>query len=170
MTGLARVIRGHMVTAFENVSLWHERDISHSSAERIIAPTRPSSSTTCSTAGNIVKNLTIFSQKTWSGNMNLTFGLIFSQRLCWPWLKKAWRERRFMIWCSQRRPVLGHQVDSCFAWSGPSHFLSDSGRDWWNFFQLYLPHQARRWNLLQTRRLRLNIDEANEKRTKTCCA
>ena len=38
MTGLARVIRGHMVTAFENVSLWHERDISHSSAERIIAP------------------------------------------------------------------------------------------------------------------------------------
>ena len=38
MTGLARVIRGHMVTAYENVSLWHERDISHSSAERIISP------------------------------------------------------------------------------------------------------------------------------------
>ena len=38
MTGLARVIRGHMVTAYENVALWHERDISHSSAERIIAP------------------------------------------------------------------------------------------------------------------------------------
>ena len=36
--GLARVCRGHMVTAFENVSLWHERDISHSSAERIILP------------------------------------------------------------------------------------------------------------------------------------
>ena len=32
MTGLARVIRGHMVTAYENVALWHERDISHSSA------------------------------------------------------------------------------------------------------------------------------------------
>ena len=38
MCGLARVIRGHMVTAYENVSLWHERDISHSSAERIILP------------------------------------------------------------------------------------------------------------------------------------
>ena len=38
MAGLARVIRGHMVTAYENVSLWHERDISHSSAERIIIP------------------------------------------------------------------------------------------------------------------------------------
>ena len=32
MTGLARVIRGHMITAYENVALWHERDISHSSA------------------------------------------------------------------------------------------------------------------------------------------
>ena len=38
MTGLARVIRGHMLTAYENVPLWHERDISHSSAERIILP------------------------------------------------------------------------------------------------------------------------------------
>jgi adenylosuccinate lyase len=38
VSGLARVIRGHAVTAFENVTLWHERDISHSSAERIIFP------------------------------------------------------------------------------------------------------------------------------------
>ncbi len=38
LSGLARVIRGHAVTAMENVALWHERDISHSSAERIILP------------------------------------------------------------------------------------------------------------------------------------
>jgi adenylosuccinate lyase len=38
VSGLARVIRGHVVTALENVTLWHERDISHSSAERIIFP------------------------------------------------------------------------------------------------------------------------------------
>ena len=38
LSGLARVIRGHAVTAMENVALWHERDISHSSAERIIMP------------------------------------------------------------------------------------------------------------------------------------
>ena len=38
MCGLARLIRGHAVTALENVALWHERDISHSSAERIILP------------------------------------------------------------------------------------------------------------------------------------
>jgi adenylosuccinate lyase len=38
VSGLARVIRGHAVTTFENVALWHERDISHSSAERMILP------------------------------------------------------------------------------------------------------------------------------------
>src|SRR5690625_884347 len=38
MSGMARVLRGYMVTAYENVALWHERDISHSSAERIIFP------------------------------------------------------------------------------------------------------------------------------------
>ena len=38
LSGLARVIRGHSITALENVALWHERDISHSSAERIILP------------------------------------------------------------------------------------------------------------------------------------
>lgn len=38
VSGLARVIRGHALTAFENVTLWHERDISHSSAERLIFP------------------------------------------------------------------------------------------------------------------------------------
>ena len=38
VSGLARVLRGHAVTALENVTLWHERDISHSSAERIVFP------------------------------------------------------------------------------------------------------------------------------------
>ena len=38
LTGLARIIRGSVIPALENVSLWHERDISHSSVERMIAP------------------------------------------------------------------------------------------------------------------------------------
>src|SRR3990172_4358255 len=38
VVGLARVIRGNCQTAFENIALWHERDISHSSAERVILP------------------------------------------------------------------------------------------------------------------------------------
>ena len=61
MTGLARVIRGHMVTAWQNVSLWHERDISHSSAERIITPdTTILIDYMLNRFGNIVKNLTVF--------------------------------------------------------------------------------------------------------------
>lgn len=81
MAGLSRVIRGHMVTAYENVNLWHERDISHSSAERIIIP----DSTILlnymlNRFGNIVKNLTVFSDRMLK-NMDATFGLIYSQRV-----------------------------------------------------------------------------------------
>ena len=81
MCGLARVIRGHMVTAYENVSLWHERDISHSSAERIILP----DATTLldymlHRFATIVDNLTVFPENM-KRNMDATLGLIFSQRL-----------------------------------------------------------------------------------------
>ncbi len=48
VSGLARVIRGHALTALENVALWHERDISHSSAERLSSPTPPGCSPSCS--------------------------------------------------------------------------------------------------------------------------
>ncbi len=81
VTGLARVLRGHVQTAYEDVSLWHERDISHSSAERIILPD--------STAildymlhrfANILENLTVFPDRM-KENMNLTYGLIYSQRV-----------------------------------------------------------------------------------------
>lgn len=81
MAGLARVVRGHMVTAYENVSLWHERDISHSSAERIIIPdTTILIDYMLNRFGNIVKNLTVFPENM-KRNMNATFGLIYSQRL-----------------------------------------------------------------------------------------
>lgn len=81
VTGLARVIRGHMMTAYENVPLWHERDISHSSAERIILP----DSTILldyilNRFGNIVKNLTVFPDNM-KNNMDRTLGLIYSQRV-----------------------------------------------------------------------------------------
>ena len=81
MAGLSRVIRGHMVTAYENVNLWHERDISHSSAERIIIP----DSTILLNYmlrrfGNIIKNLTVFPENMLR-NMDATFGLIYSQRV-----------------------------------------------------------------------------------------
>ncbi|MGM0124386.1 adenylosuccinate lyase [Enterococcus sp. AZ194] len=81
MTGLARVIRGHMITAYEDVSLWHERDISHSSAERIILPdTTILLNYMLNRFGNIVKNLTVFPENM-KRNMDATFGLIYSQRV-----------------------------------------------------------------------------------------
>lgn len=79
--GCARVLRGHIVTAYEDVSLWHERDISHSSAERIILP----DSTILldymlHRFGKIVKNLDVFPERM-KQNLNLTHGLIYSGRV-----------------------------------------------------------------------------------------
>ncbi|GEN48798.1 adenylosuccinate lyase [Ligilactobacillus pobuzihii] len=79
--GLARVVRGHVMTAYEDVSLWHERDISHSSAERIILPdTTILIDYMLNRFGNILKNLTVFPE-TMKKNMDKTFGLIYSGRV-----------------------------------------------------------------------------------------
>ncbi|WP_085505268.1 adenylosuccinate lyase [Thalassobacillus devorans] len=81
MTGMARVIRGEMMTAFENVALWHERDISHSSAERVILPDATIAiNYMLNRFGSIVKNLTVFPEQM-KANMKKTYGLIFSQRV-----------------------------------------------------------------------------------------
>jgi adenylosuccinate lyase len=81
MTGMARVIRGYMTTAYENVPLWHERDISHSSAERIILPDATIAlNYMLNRFGNIVKNLTVYPENMKS-NMDRTLGLIYSQRV-----------------------------------------------------------------------------------------
>lgn len=79
--GCARVLWGNVVTAYEDVTLWHERDISHSSAERMILPD--------STAlldymlhrfGKIIKNLDVFPDRM-KHNMDETLGLIYSGRV-----------------------------------------------------------------------------------------
>ncbi|WP_249871746.1 adenylosuccinate lyase [Oceanobacillus saliphilus] len=81
MTGMARVIRGYMLTSYENVSLWHERDISHSSAERIILPDATIAlNYMLNRFGNIVKNLTVFPENM-KRNIDKTHGVIFSQRV-----------------------------------------------------------------------------------------
>lgn len=79
--GLARVVRGHMLTAFEDISLWHERDISHSSAERIILPdTTILVDYMLNRFGKILENLTVFPENMLR-NMGRTFGLIYSGRV-----------------------------------------------------------------------------------------
>src|SRR5699024_1471011 len=81
VTGLARVIRGHAFTALEDVPLWHERDISHSSAERVIIPdTTELLDYILRRFTKITKDLTVFPDKMLE-DMNITHGLIYSQRV-----------------------------------------------------------------------------------------
>ncbi len=79
--GIARLVRGYALTALENIALWHERDISHSSTERIILPDG------ClvldyafSIFTNVMKNLNVYTEKM-KENINVTHGLVYSQRV-----------------------------------------------------------------------------------------
>ena len=81
LTGLARMVRSSVIPALENIALWHERDISHSSVERNIGP---DANITLDFAlvrlTNILNNMIIYPKKMLK-NLNLTKGLIFSQEL-----------------------------------------------------------------------------------------
>jgi len=81
ISGLARLMRGYALTSMENIALWHERDISHSSTERIILPDA------ClvldyslSIFTSVMKGLQVYPQKM-KKNLDITRGLIFSQRV-----------------------------------------------------------------------------------------
>ena len=81
LTGLARIVRSSVIPALENIALWHERDISHSSVERNIGP---DANITIDFAlvrlTNILDNMIVYPKKMIE-NLNLTKGLIFSQEL-----------------------------------------------------------------------------------------
>ena len=81
LTGMARILRGNAVAALENVALWHERDISHSSVERVIFPD------SCILTHfmlvettKLIKNLLVYPENM-KRNMNLYGGVVFSQRV-----------------------------------------------------------------------------------------
>ncbi|HLB27821.1 MAG TPA: adenylosuccinate lyase [Dehalococcoidales bacterium] len=79
--GIARVIRGFSLTSMENIALWHERDISHSSTERIILPDASGLlDYSLATFTKIMKGLQVF-PKQMKRNIELTKGLVFSQRV-----------------------------------------------------------------------------------------
>lgn len=98
MSGMARVIRGYMVTAYENVSLWHERDISHSSAERIILPDATIALYyMLDRFANVVEKLTVFPENM-KRNISKTYGVIFSQRVLLALIDKGMaREKAYDI-------------------------------------------------------------------------
>ena len=81
LTGLARIVRGHVIPALENISLWHERDISHSSVERSIGP---DANITLDFAlvrlSNLLDKMVVYPKKMLE-NLNITRGLVFSQEV-----------------------------------------------------------------------------------------
>ena len=116
ITGLARVLRANAVAALENIALWHERDISHSSVERIIIPD------SCIALNYIldlmiklVKDLLIYPDNMIK-NLNLTRGLVFSQTVLLKLVDKGLsREDAYRIVQSSAMDV----------WANKSKFLKD---------------------------------------------
>ncbi len=98
LTGMARIVRSHAVAALENVALWHERDISHSSVERVILPD------TCILTHfmvvemtDLVKHLLVYPQNM-ERNMNCYGGVVFSQRVLLALVEKGMnREEAYTV-------------------------------------------------------------------------
>lgn len=125
--GLARLLRGHALTSMENIALWHERDISHSSAERVILPD------SClvldyvlSVFIYIMKGLQIYPERM-KENLELTKGLVFSQRVMLALIEKglsreqaykvvqrnamkSWKERASFLGLLQSDPDVGQHL------------------------------------------------------------
>ena len=112
LTGLARIVRGYVVPALENIVLWHERDISHSSVERNIGP---DANITLDFAlhrlANILDNMIVYPKKILS-NLNKTKGLIFSQELMLELTKSGLsRERSYKIIQSYAKQSFSRNID-----------------------------------------------------------
>jgi adenylosuccinate lyase len=114
LSGLARVIRGNAVAALENVALWHERDISHSSAERIILPD------SCILLDymlvklrELVEGLQVYPERM-EQNLELTKGLYFSQSILLA-LTRAGAERKSAYEAVQRAAMKTWKGEGTFA-------------------------------------------------------
>ncbi|MBP6059287.1 MAG: adenylosuccinate lyase [Candidatus Saccharicenans sp.] len=89
VAGLARVVRGNLQVALENIPLWHERDISHSSAERIIFPDSFTiTDYLLKEMTDIITNWQVY-PKRMRQNINVTHGLIFSQMVLLALIRKG---------------------------------------------------------------------------------
>jgi adenylosuccinate lyase len=81
ITGCSRVLRGYMMSAYENIPLWHERDISHSSVERVIFPDATILlDYMLNRFAGVIEKLVVYPEQMMK-NINKTHGLIFSQQL-----------------------------------------------------------------------------------------
>jgi adenylosuccinate lyase len=116
LSGLARLIRGHAVAALENVALWHERDISHSSVERVILPD------SCilmdymfATLAKLVTGLQVYPENM-ERNLGITRGLYYSQSILLE-LTRRGLERKAAYEAVQKAAMA--------TWQGSSDFLTE---------------------------------------------
>jgi len=115
ISGLARLVRGYALTSMENIALWHERDISHSSTERIILPDA------ClvldyslNLLTSVMKGLQVYPQKM-KKNLDITRGLIFSQRVMLALINKG---------LSRKQAYEMVQRNAMKTWKGKKSFLT----------------------------------------------
>ncbi|HSS19628.1 MAG TPA: adenylosuccinate lyase [Pyrinomonadaceae bacterium] len=120
--GIARVIRGHSLVGLENVALWHERDISHSSAERVVLPDASIAlDYILQKAAGLISGLVVHPERMLQ-NLQLTRGLVFSGQLLLALTQKgvsreqayAWVQRNAMrVWDQNEdfRDLLGKDAD-----------------------------------------------------------
>ncbi|MFC2017428.1 adenylosuccinate lyase [Chloroflexota bacterium] len=112
--GLARLVRGYALTSMENIALWHERDISHSSTERVILPDSCFIVDYClAIFTSIMRGLQIYPQRM-KHNIELTKGLIFSQRVMLALIDKG---------LSRQKAYELVQRNAMKAWKGNKNFL-----------------------------------------------
>jgi adenylosuccinate lyase len=116
LTGLARVLRGHALTAMENVALWSERDISHSSAERVILPDA------CilvhymlSKLNKILGGLTVNGERM-RANLDVTRGLIYSQKILLRLVDEG---------LTREDAYAAVQAAAMRTWHGQNHFVDE---------------------------------------------
>ncbi|MFC2024680.1 adenylosuccinate lyase, partial [Chloroflexota bacterium] len=113
--GLSRLVRGHALTSLENIALWHERDISHSSTERIILPDSCLALNYCFYLFNSVMSGLDVYPKRMRRNLDLTKGLVFSQRIMLALIDKGLtRQKAYEL----------VQRNAMKAWERNKHFLN----------------------------------------------
>ncbi|MCQ2744140.1 MAG: adenylosuccinate lyase [bacterium] len=120
LCGLSRVVRSNMITAFENINLWHERDISHSSAERIIFPdSLILVDFMVHRFKNIMENLVVHEDNMLK-NTGLYGGIIYSQKIMLTLVEKGYtREKAYEI-------VQKHAISALNGGNFKNELLSDS--------------------------------------------
>ena len=120
LTGLARVVRSAVTPALENVTLWHERDISHSSVERYIAPDATVTlDFALGRATSVVEQLVVYPERM-QGNLAALGGLVFSQRVMLALTQKG---------MSREDAYAAVQRNAMEAWRGNASFLALSRAD-----------------------------------------